>query len=181
MFVEKKFISVSEHVCTTSCSQVKCVMEGNEKSALHAFAITKPSDYAITEVIPGQYGSDPTCRWIVAYSHFIEPVSFFNSEEKFQEITRSMPNNVTVVQKYVRGNSSKLFAAYIVVYGVKCRCQKPIFGQFSVKPADVFRKQNYDPLSAQAANALAKQNFDPLSAEPSDALSFSIDNIKCEV
>lgn len=160
---------------------MKCHKEGDEKSALHAFSSVKPSDYAITEVIPAQFDSEPTCRWMVAYSHFIEPVSFYNSDDKFEEIIRTVPNNVKVLQKYVRCNSSKLFAAYVVVYGVKCRCQKPIFGRVAAKPLDVFRKQNYDPLSTQTSDVFRKPNYDPLSAQPSDVLSFSVDDIKCEL
>lgn len=160
---------------------MKCAKEDNEKKVLHAFSTTKPSDYAITEVIPAQFASDPTCRWMVAYSHFIEPVSFYNSEEKFEEITRSIPNNVRVVEKYVRCNSSRLFAAYVVVYGVKCRCQKPIFGPHCAQTSDVFRKRNSDPLSPQTSDVFRKQNYDPLSAQPSDEISFSVTDIKCEL
>lgn len=168
-------------MCSKSCSQVKCAKEGNEKNVLHAFSIMKPSDYAITEVIPAQFASEPTCRWMVAYSHFIEPVSAYNSEEKFDEITKSLPDNVKVIQKYVRGNSTQLFAAYVVVYGVKCRCLKPVFGPNSAPPSESFRKQSSDPLSAPASDVFRKQSFDPLSAMPSDELAFSIDNIKYEV
>lgn len=160
---------------------MKCAKEDSEKNVLHAFTLMKPPDYAITEVIPAQFASDPTCRWMVAYSHFIEPVTPVNADEKFDEITKSIPNNVKVIQKYVRCNSSSLFAAYVVVYGVKCRCQKPVFGPFSPQqPPDTFRKQSFDPLTAQNKDSMRKQNFDPLSAEPSDELPFSIEHIKCE-
>lgn len=142
----------------------------------------KHSDYAITEVIPAQFASDPTCRWIVAYSHFTEPVSSYNSEEKFNEITKSIPKNVRVIQKYVRGKSSQLFAAYVVVYGVKCRCQNPIFGRLSAQRPDVFKKQSFDPLFGQTSGRFRKENFDPLSV-PVDSyeLTFSMNDIKEEI
>lgn len=114
---------LSEHICTISCGQVKCASEESETDALHAFSIMKPSDYKIIEVIPTLFASDPVCRWIVAYTHTVEPVSSYNADETFVDITRSTPNNVTVIQKYIRHNSSQLEAAYVVVYGVNCRCQ----------------------------------------------------------
>ncbi|XP_037024962.1 uncharacterized protein LOC119066538 [Bradysia coprophila] len=171
----------AEHVCTNNCNYVRCAKEDNEKNVFHAFSIAKSSDYAITELIPTQFPSDPTCRWMVAYSHFNDPVSAHNLKEKFDEITKVIPKNVKVIQKYIRCNSSKLFAAYVVVYGVKCRCQKPIFGPVPVK-RDVFRKSNFDPLLEQAPVGFTKPNFDPLSAQPSDSddLSFSFVDIKQE-
>lgn len=63
------------HICTISCGQVDCAAEENEKRALHAFSIMKPSDYKILEVTPTLFASDPICRWIVSYTHIIEPVS----------------------------------------------------------------------------------------------------------
>lgn len=172
-----------EHLCTDNCSYVRCAKEDNEKNVFHAFSITKSSDYAITEVIPIQFPSDPTCRWMVAYSHFNEPVSSHNSKEKFDEITKTIPNNVKVIQTYIRCSSSKLFAAYVVVYGVKCRCQKPIFGGPVPVKREVFRKSNFDPLLEQASVGFRKANFDPLSAaQPSDSddLGFSFVDIKQE-
>ncbi|KAG4068834.1 hypothetical protein HA402_004982 [Bradysia odoriphaga] len=112
-----------EHICTISCGQVKCAAEENEMGALHAFSIMKPSDYKIIEVIPALFASDPICRWIVAYTHAVDPVSSYNGDETFADITRSTPNNVTVIQKYIRHKSSHLLAAYVVVYGVNCWCQ----------------------------------------------------------
>lgn len=102
---------------------MKCAAEENENGAVHAFSIMKPSDYNIIEVIPAQFAADPICRWIVAYTHTVEPVSLYNAEETFADIIRSTPNNVTVIQKYIRHKSSQLLAAYVVVYGVNCRCQ----------------------------------------------------------
>lgn len=122
--------TLSEHVCTISCGHVNCAMEENEKSALHAFAIMKPCGYAIQEITPAVFSSDPTCRWIVAYTHITEPVSSFNADKTFKNITRSTPNNVRVIQKYIRGKSSQMLAAYVVVYGVNCRCQGDILNTF---------------------------------------------------
>lgn len=85
----------------------------------------KPSDYTITEVTPAVFASEPICRWIVGYRHVTEPVFSLNAEDKFDEITTSIPNNVRVVQKYIRRNSTQLFAAYVIAYGVNCRCHKP--------------------------------------------------------
>ncbi|XP_037024949.1 uncharacterized protein LOC119066532 [Bradysia coprophila] len=112
-----------EHICTINCGQVKCATEENEMGALHAFSIMKPDDYKIIEVIPALFASDPICRWIVAYTHTVDPVSSYNGDETFADITRSTPNNVTVIQKYIRHRSSQLLPAYVVVYGVNCRCQ----------------------------------------------------------
>lgn len=172
----------SEHLCTNTCQYVRCVKEDNEKNVFHAFSIAKSSDYAITEVIPTQFPFHPTCRWMVAYSHFNDPVSTHNSKEKFDEITKVIPKNVQVIHTYIRCNSSKLFAAYVVVYGVvKCRCPKPVFGPVPVK-RDVFRKSKLDPLVEQASVGFRKQNYDPLSAQPSDSndLGFSFVDIKQE-
>lgn len=170
-------------MCNNSCSRVKCVNEDNEKNVFHAFSVMKHSDYAITEVIPAQFSSDPPCRWIVAYSHFVEPVSSFNSDEKFDEITKQLPQNVKVVQQYVRRSSSKLFAAYVVVYAVKCRCQKPIFGPVAVNTPDTFRKRKGDSLSEPSSTRFSKPNHDPLSAQPieSNEMCLTIDDIKQEI
>lgn len=129
------------------------------------------------------YGSEPTCRWIVAYSHFTEPISAYNAEEKFADITRSIPNNVTVVQKYIRWNSTQLFAAYIVVYGVKCRCLKQNFDPQAASPTDEFRRQIFNPLSVQRSDAFRKENYDPLSAEvePTEEFFYSVNELKYEV
>lgn len=116
---------------------MKCAFEENEQRVLHTFSVMKPSDFNITEVTPTLFGSDPICRWIVAYRHNSEPVSPINADETFADITRSIPNNVKVIQKYIRRNSSQLVAAYVVVYGVNCRCQSedPLNPQ---EPVDVF-------------------------------------------
>lgn len=137
-------------MCTISCAQVQCAKEENEASAFHAFNILKPSGFVIAEITPTLFPSGPMCRWIVAYRHLIEPISSFNADETFDEITRSTPLNVKIVQKYIRWNSSQLFAAYVVVYGVNCRCQKP----------------TNDPLSC------------PLTTDSSDV--FSVNELKCE-
>lgn len=126
--------SFSGHVCNLSCGQVKCAFEENESNVLHAFSIMKPSDYTIIELSPTIFASDPICRWIVAYTHITESVSLDSADETFDDITRSIPYNVRVVEKYVRRRSSQLLAAYVVVYGVNCRCQK----------------QNCDPLTTQS-------------------------------
>src|ERR1700744_4940083 len=88
--------TLSEHVCTIKCGHVKCAMDENEKSALHAFAIMKPSGYDILEITPAVFPSDPTCRWIVAYTNTNEPVSSFEADKTFKSITRSTPNNVRI-------------------------------------------------------------------------------------
>lgn len=171
-------LTFSEHVCTVKCGQVKCAKEENEKLALHAFSLMKPTDYAITEVTPAIFPSDPICRWIVAYSHFIEPITTYMAEEKFEEITRSIPNNVKVVQRYIRQNSSQLFAAYVVVYGVNCRCLKYNFDPNPAPVLEKFRRTNHDPLSAERSDSLQKENYDPLSAESSNV--FTVNDIKFE-
>ncbi|KAJ6646733.1 hypothetical protein Bhyg_01947 [Pseudolycoriella hygida] len=124
------------HVCTLSCGQVKCAREQNEQSVYHAFTIMKPSSYNIIEVTPAVFGSDPSCRWIVAYTHVSQPVDFSNTKRKFEEITRSIPNNVRIMEKYIRRNSTQLFAAYVVVYGVNCECRKHDFDVVLVQPND---------------------------------------------
>lgn len=127
----------SDHVCTIACGEVKCAAEENENSVLHAFTIMKPQDYAITDVTPALLDSDPNCRsstncrWIVAYTHINELVSSYNAYETFEAITRSIPNNVRIVQKYIRRHSSQMLAAYVVVYGVNCRCQKQSMNIFN--------------------------------------------------
>lgn len=92
----------------------------------------KPPEFAITDVTPAVYASEPACRWIVAYVHNNEAVSAFNADETFEDITRSIPSNVRINQKYIRGNTSQMSAAYVVVYGVNCRCQKEITDEFSI-------------------------------------------------
>jgi len=92
----------------------------------------KPSDYTIAEVSPAVFASDPFCRWIVAYTHITEPVSSFNADETFEDITRSIPNNVRVVQKYITAKSSQHLAGYIVEYGINCKCRKQSFDTFTV-------------------------------------------------
>lgn len=84
----------------------------------------KPPEFSISDVTPAVYPSEPACRWIVAYVHNNEAVSAFNADETFEDITRSVPSNVRINQKYIRGNTSQVSAAYVVVYGVNCRCQK---------------------------------------------------------
>lgn len=98
-------------------------MPENEQSVLHAFNLMKPPDYAVTEVMPALFTSDPTCRWIVGYKHNTGPVSPFNTNDTFKRITRSIPNNVRIVQTYIRMESSRFSAAYVVEYGVNCTCQ----------------------------------------------------------
>lgn len=113
---------------------MKCALEENESSVLHAFTILTPSDYTIADVTPAVYPSEPACRWIVAYIHKTDAVTAFNADETFEELTTSIPHNVRINQKYLRGNSSQVTAAYVVVYGVTCKCQKEVtdFFNFSV-------------------------------------------------
>ncbi|XP_037024953.1 uncharacterized protein LOC119066533 isoform X3 [Bradysia coprophila] len=122
--------SSDEHVCTFSCGQVKCASEENEKIALHAFNMMKPPEYTITDLTPALYPADPACRWIVAYTHKSDEVTTYNAEETFESITRTIPYNVRIDQKYIRGTAAQMSEAYIVVYSVNCRCQK--------ETADVF-------------------------------------------
>ncbi|XP_037024950.1 uncharacterized protein LOC119066533 isoform X1 [Bradysia coprophila] len=112
------------HVCSLSCGEAKCALDENEKSILHTFNLMKPSEFSITDVTPAVYASEPACRWIVAYVHNNEAVSAFNADDTFEDITRSIPSNVRINQKYIRGSTSQVSAAYVVVYGVNCRCQK---------------------------------------------------------
>ncbi len=116
---------------------VKCATEENEKGAFHAFNIMKPSDYKIIEVTPALFASEPICRWIVAYTHSLDSISSYNADETFDDITRSTPNNVKVIQKYIRSKSSQLLAAYVVVYGVNCRCKKESSDIFSFEMTEV--------------------------------------------
>lgn len=90
----------------------------------HAFDVMKPSEYTITDVTPAVYPCEPACRWIVAYTHNHDAVDSFNADEAFESITRSIPYNVRIDQKYIRGTTSQKSAAYVVVYGVNCRCHK---------------------------------------------------------
>lgn len=120
----KNGFSFSDHVCTISCAQVQCAKEEYEASVYHAFNIMKPPNYSIIEVTSAVFPADPMCRWIVAYIHDNEPVSCFNADEIFEDITRSIPNNVRINQKYIRGNSSQVLAAYVIVYSVNCRCHQ---------------------------------------------------------
>lgn len=124
-------------MCTVSCGHVKCASEDNQSSVSHAFTLMKSPDYDITEVIPTQFASNPICRWIVTYRHINDPVSSFNVVEKFEDITRSTPNNVRIVEKYIRGNSSKHSAAYVVVYGVNCRCHKVSLDLFNFSTNEI--------------------------------------------
>lgn len=124
-------------MCTISCGQVKCVMDGHEMSVLHAFTIMKPVDYSILDVTPALFPVDPICRWIVAYTHINEPVSSFNADETFKDITRSTPNNVVVLQRYIRRASTHLLAAYVVVYGVNCKCEDQSSGAFSFSANEI--------------------------------------------
>lgn len=125
------------HVCSLSCGEAKCALDENEKSILHTFNLMKPSEFAITDVTPAVYASEPACRWIIAYVHNNEAVSAFNADETFEDITRSIPSNVRVNQKYIRGNTSQMSAAYVVVYGVNCRCQKETADEFSSAAGNV--------------------------------------------
>ncbi|KAG4068899.1 hypothetical protein HA402_005047 [Bradysia odoriphaga] len=114
----------NEHVCTLSCGQVKCASEENENSVLHAFTTMKPDEFVISDITPAVYPSDPACRWIVGYTHHVDAVTASNADETFEDITRSIPNNVRINQRYIRGSTIHLPAAYVVVYGVNCKCQK---------------------------------------------------------
>lgn len=111
---------------------MKCAAEENEQSALHAFNMMKPRLYTITDLTPALYPADPTCRWIVAYSHKSDEITTYNAEETFDDITRTIPYNVRVDQKYIRGAAAQMSEAYIVVYSVNCRCQKDATDVFSV-------------------------------------------------
>lgn len=109
-------------------------MEENEKSVVHSFTIMTPSEYTIIDLTPAIYPTEPLCRWMVAYTHKTDAVTAFNADETFDELTASIPHNVRINQKYLRGNSSQAVAAYMVVYGVNCKCQKEAtdFFNFSV-------------------------------------------------
>lgn len=92
----------------------------------------KPAEYNITDITPAVYPSDPACRWMVAYKHSSEPVTAFNADETFEDITRSVPHNVRINQKFIRGQTSHVVAAYVVMYGVNCQCHKETEDIFSV-------------------------------------------------
>ncbi|KAJ6646736.1 hypothetical protein Bhyg_01950 [Pseudolycoriella hygida] len=114
----------ADHVCNLNCGQVECASEAHVNDVFHAFSIFKSSEYTVEDVTPALFTSKPTCRWIVAYKHNSEPINYDNSDEKFEDITRSTPNNVKAIESFVRMNSVQSFAAYVVIYGVNCRCQK---------------------------------------------------------
>ncbi|XP_037024955.1 uncharacterized protein LOC119066535 [Bradysia coprophila] len=116
----------SGHICTFSCGQAQCALEENEQSVLHAFRVMAPPEYTITDVTPAVYPSKPACRWIVAYAPSDNTINSLNADEAFESITRTIPYNVRVDQKYIRGTTSRKSAAYVVVYGVNCRCHKEV-------------------------------------------------------
>lgn len=126
----------SAHVCTLQCGQVKCPTEENENSVFHAFDVMKPLDYTVTDLTAALFDTEPICRWIVAYTHITEPVDSVNKKEKFEDITRSIPNNVKVIDKFIRRNTTHVLAAYVVIYGVNCQCGKQIVDAPSIQPAD---------------------------------------------
>lgn len=105
---------------------MKCALDENEQSVLHAFDVMRPPEYTITDVTPAVYPFEPVCRWIVAYKHSGDTANPFDADEAFDCITRSIPYNVRIDQRYVRGTTSRLPAAYVVVYGVNCKCHKDI-------------------------------------------------------
>lgn len=119
-------IFIAGHVCTISCGQVQCALEENEQSVLHAFDVMKPPEYTIADVTPAVYPSKPACRWIVAYRHNADEIDAFHADEAFESITLSMPYNVRVDQKYIRGTTSRKLAAYVIVYGVNCKCHREV-------------------------------------------------------
>ncbi|KAG4068825.1 hypothetical protein HA402_004973 [Bradysia odoriphaga] len=129
----------SGHTCTFSCGQAKCALEENEQNVLHAFRVMKPPEYTVTDVTPAVYPSRPACRWIVAYAPNDDTINSFKADEAFESITRTIPYNVRVDQKYIRGTTSQKSAAYVVVYGVNCRCHKevPTAGTFSFTVSEV--------------------------------------------
>ncbi|KAJ6646735.1 hypothetical protein Bhyg_01949 [Pseudolycoriella hygida] len=161
--------AVSDHVCSLRCGQVKCASEENVNDVYHAFNILRSSEYSVEDVTPVLFKSKPTCRWIVAYKHDTEPIHYSNTDENFEEITRSIPNNVKAIENYVRVRNVQSSAAYVVVYGVNCRCEKR-----NVNVPSIGENDSLDDLEC---------SIDGIKCEPEDptyGFEAQMNVIKCE-